>query len=230
MRYTAPVRETLHRWLFARHLDEDETVSAVLHGHWMLGLRTVFWPGVSALLSLTAFTAGALRETSPALLLIIAAWATASVVWFIRGFFDYYLDAWIVTDKGIIDLEWHGWFHRESSRILYSDINGVSYEIKGVWGTMLRFGTVSVEKISTGSSISLEYVSRPQSVEGLILKNMEAYLHSKNMKDSRHVQDILAGLVSQNVQMEQFSSAKKDPKDSAKENTKKSFFRPRRLE
>ena len=35
----------------------------------------------------------------------------------------------------------------------------------------------------------------------MILKNMETYLHSKNMKDARHVQELLSGLVAGQVQL-----------------------------
>ena len=66
---------------------------------------------------------------------------------------------------------------------------------------MLRYGTISVEKISTGSVISLDNVSKPRRIEGIILKNMEAYLHSKNLKDAKHVQDILSTLIAREVQL-----------------------------
>jgi len=125
-------------------------------------------------------------------------------VWILRNFYDYYLDAWIITDQGIIDVAWHGWFHRESTRVLYSDIQGVSYEIQGVTSTLMRYGQVSVEKISTGSVISLDYVPRPRRIEALILKNMEKYLHSKKLGDAKHVQDILAAIVAREVQLENF--------------------------
>jgi hypothetical protein len=107
-------------------------------------------------------------------------------VWWARNFFDYYMDAWIITNHGVIDLEWHGWFHRQSARILFSDVQGVSYEIKGVTGTLMRFGTVSIEKISTGAAVSLSHVPRPRTVETLILRNMETYLHTKNLKDTKN--------------------------------------------
>lgn len=122
-------------------------------------------------------------------------------VWWLRSFFDYYLDAWIITDQGIIDVSWHGWFHRQSSRILYSDIHGVSYEIQGIASTLLRFGTVSIEKVSGGTVVSLEDVASPRRVENLILKNMEEYMHTKNLKDAKTVQTILSEFVASSVQL-----------------------------
>ncbi len=124
-----------------------------------------------------------------------------TVVWWIRSFYDYFLDAWIITNEGIIDIEWHGFFHRESSRVLYSDIQGVSYEIKGILATILRVGTMEIEKISTGGSVKLERVARLKKVEGIILKCMEAYLHKKNLRDSSQVKDLLATLVAEQINL-----------------------------
>jgi hypothetical protein len=181
---------------FSRHLDEDERLMCVTHKHWWLGIRSLFWPSVS----FAASVAMIIIAFRPSLTVAFVAWACISLLWWIHAFFDYFLDAWIITDHGVIDVAWHGWFHRQSTRVLYSDIQGVSYEVQGILGTLLRFGTVSVEKISTGSVISLDHVGNPRAVEARILKNMEAYLYSKNLKDAKHVQELLSHLVAEHVQ------------------------------
>jgi hypothetical protein len=127
-------------------------------------------------------------------------------IWWLRNFFDYFLDAWIITDHGIIDLNWHGWFHRESTRVLYSDVQGVSYEIKGILGTLFGFGDIAVEKISTGASISLSSVSFPRAVQTAIHRNMEAYVHTKNLKDAKTVQTILAEFVAGSLQRKELEN------------------------
>lgn len=198
--------------LFARHLEEDETLYLVVHKHWLLGVRSLFWPTVSFV------ACWVLLSLAPSRMLFyaISVWSIVSLVWWLRNFFDYYLDAWIITDMGIIDVAWHGWFHRQSSRVLYSDIQGVSYEIQGITNTLLRYGTISVEKISTGSVISLDNVPYPRKVEGVILKKMEAYLHAKNLKDATHVQEILSGIIAREVQLEYFADDDGE-EDSGKE-------------
>ncbi|MBU0766168.1 PH domain-containing protein [Patescibacteria group bacterium] len=188
----------LNSFLFDRHLDDEEEVTEIVHKHWIFGVKYLFWPSLSFL------TAWFLLYLAPFLVIfyISVIWSIASLVWLLRNFFDYYLDAWIITSKGIIDVEWHGWFHRESTRVLYSDIQGISYEINGIFSTLLRYGQVSVEKISTGNVVTLDYVTKPRRIESLILGNMELYLHSKNMKDAKHVQELLGELVAQQVQLQ----------------------------
>lgn len=186
----------LDSFLFTKHLEEDEHVRMIVHKHWLLGLGSLAWPSVSFLLSWFVLS---VRPSQP-VLIVVAVWSTMSLVWWFRNFLDYYLDAWIITDHGIIDLEWLGWFHRQSSRILYSDIQGVSNEVHGIAGTLLRFGSVTIEKISTGSAISIENVPRPRAVESVILKNMETYLHSKNLKNAKHIEELLSKFVAEHIQ------------------------------
>ncbi len=187
----------LNTFLFKKHLQDDEALIRVVHKHWLLGMRALLWPtlffAVVASLLAVSQTRG--------MVVLVAVLAVVIAVWWIRNFLDYFLDAWIITNHGIIDIEWFGWFHRHSARVLYSDLEGVSYEVKGVFPTLLRYGTISVEKISTGSAISLDYVSHPKSLEFLILQQMEQYLHTKNMKNSKHVQELLSTLVADHMHL-----------------------------
>lgn len=221
--YTGPM---LDQRLFGKHLEEDEHIVKVVHTHWIIGSKMLTLPFLSLVISLVLLLGALFRETSEVFVIAIFIWFAWSALWALRAFFDYYLDAWIITDKGIIDLEWHGWFHRESSRVLYSDIQGVSYEIKGISGTLMRYGAISVEKISTGSAISMADVDKPSDVQTVILKAMEVYLTSKNLKNTEHVQEILSGMVAQSVQLKDFG-----PKAPAKASapTKKKGFQSRSL-
>ncbi|PIR53438.1 hypothetical protein COU76_01320 [Candidatus Peregrinibacteria bacterium CG10_big_fil_rev_8_21_14_0_10_49_10] len=192
----------LNERFFGRHLEEDERIAYVVHKHWFRGFRFLFWPATSFLACWILLYLAPSRGVFYA----ISLWSLVSLVWFLRNFFDYYLDAWIVTNMGIIDVEWHGWFHRQSARILYSDIQGVGYEIQGVTNTLLRYGTITIEKISTGGAISLENVPSPRKVEGIILQNMEEYLHAKNLKNAKNVQELFSTIVAREVQRQELSA------------------------
>ncbi|MEK7218490.1 MAG: hypothetical protein AAB728_03420 [Patescibacteria group bacterium] len=196
----------LDDFLFKKHLEDDETVSMIVHKYWGVASQSLFWPSI-------AFIAGwAFLAVAPVKLVLymVLPWSVFSAVWFLRSFLDYYLDVWIITDQGIIALRWEGWFHRTSNRILYSDIQGVGYEIKGIMGTLNRCGTLKMEKISTGGAVSIEQVRYPKKIEALILRNMEEYLHGKNMKNAKHVQDLLAEFVAEKIQLREISPKVKE--------------------
>lgn len=186
----------LHEFFFHQHLDDEEKILKVVHKHWLLGIKSLWLPSLVfvAVWSVLYFV----RTEMVIYALAVAALGVA--IWWIRNFFDYYLDTWIITNKGVIDLEWKGWFHRTSARVLYSDVQGIEYEVKGVWGTLLGYGAMSLEKISTGGTISMPYVRKPRQVESIILEAMEAYMLKKNLKDASTVQSILAEFVASSLQ------------------------------
>ena len=229
--YSGKLREyaaaMFDRFFFTHHLEEEEHIVHVVHKHWLIGCKLLMLPLISFVCAWGLFSYWAITSPSHTRLaiLLLSSWAIASLVWLFRNFLDFYLDAWIVTNHGIIDLEWLGWFHRQSSRILYSDIQGISYEIHGILGTLLRFGTVTVEKISTGSTVSLECAPYPRAVESAVLESMEAYMHSKNLKNASHVQELLSQFVAGTVQEKAVHGKIPDPASSASTSrpTKKSF-------
>lgn len=186
----------LQTFFFSQHLDDEENILIVVHKHGLLGIRSLWLPSLvfASVWSVLYFV----QRMEVVYGISLAALVVA--VWWIRNFMDYYLDAWLVTNKGIVDLEWHGWFHRTSARVLYSDIQGVQYEVHGVLGTILGYGEISLEKISTGTSISMPYVKKPRRVEAVILQAMEDYMHTKNLRDATTVQTILAEFVASSMQ------------------------------
>ncbi|MDO8468368.1 MAG: PH domain-containing protein [Candidatus Peribacter sp.] len=196
--------DSLNRWFFKKHLEDDEEVRLYLHTHWRLGLVRLFWPTAAFIVS-WVFLA-----IAPFLIIFyfVALASVLSLVWWVRNFFDYFLDAWLVTNQALIDVKWHGWFHRTATKVLFSDIQGVSYEIKGISGTLFRYGTISVEKVSTGGTISLDNVPHPREVAGAILQNMELYLHGKNLKDAKRIQELLSGVVSRELSLGELKAKK----------------------
>lgn len=186
----------LQDYFFRRHLDEDEEILLVVQKHWMLGIRSLYAPS----LLFIGIWCILLLGHSRMMVYGVSLAALAAAVWWIRCFLDYYLDAWIVTNKGVIDLEWHGWFHRSSTRVLYSDVEGVGYEVKGVMGTLLNFGEMQLEKISTGSAVTMPFVHKPKRVEAVLLEAMEAYILKKNLRDASTVRDILSEFVASSMQ------------------------------
>lgn len=186
----------LNDFFFQRHLDEDEEILTVVHKHWLIGIKFLWLPTLvfAAVWSILYFV------HTEYIVYGVALAAVGVGIWWARNFMDYYLDAWVITNTGVIDLEWHGWFHRKSARVLYSDVQGVGYEIRGVTGTLFGYGEIALEKISTGTTIVMPYVKRPRRIESQILQAMENYMLQKNLKDAKTVQGILAEFVASSMQ------------------------------
>lgn len=183
--------------LFQGHLEEDEPLYLIVHKHWIHSVRELSLPVLALIATLVFLYVAPIKPVAFAVLII----NLGIVVWLFRNFLDYYLDALLITDRAVIDVEWHGWFHRESTRIEYSSIEGVSYEIQGIIGTLLNFGTITIERIGSGSVVEIENVKRPRDIESAILACQSECIHAKNLKDSAQVKDIIAEIVAERMQM-----------------------------
>src|SRR3990167_4433200 len=183
--------------LFERHLENDEPLYMIIHKHWFLSVQELLFPVIAIV---ATWVLGYMAPIVPVLSILLILDCIIAV-WFFRNFLDYYLDALLITDRAVIDVEWHGWFHRESTRVDYSSIEGVSYEIQGILGTMLNFGTITIERIGSGSVVEIEKVKYPRDVESAILACQSECLRTKNLKDSAQVKDIIAEIVAERMQM-----------------------------
>ena len=205
MKGSGTLRIMLER-LFSRHLEDDEPLYIVVHRHWLYGLKELAPPLLCIAGTWVLFWAAPLYSIA----LAVVAADILLCVWLLRNFFDYFLDAWLITDRSVIDIAWHGWFHRQSTRIDYSAMEGVSYEVKGILGTFLKYGTVSIEKVGTGSVVSMDQVKNPRDIESAILLCQETCLRSKNMKDSSAVKDLLAEIVAERMSLREMEKKEEE--------------------
>ena len=123
------------------------------------------------------------------------------IVWFVFGalLFKYrvvqwYLDAWIVTNIGVIDQNWNSFFDKSTTRIELDNIEGITNEVKGFWGTVLRYGNTQIEHMS-GQAVTLENVSNPRKLERTMLIHQQAYVRRQNFEDQSKLQDLLVDLL-----------------------------------
>jgi uncharacterized membrane protein YdbT with pleckstrin-like domain len=64
---------------------------------------------------------------------------------FFTRFADYWLDAWILTNERIIDIEQKGLFSREVSEFKLDKIQDVSIDVSGVIPTLFHYGSVQIQ-------------------------------------------------------------------------------------
>lgn len=121
-------------------------------------------------------------------------WAALGGLLFFYRILQWYLDAWVVTNQGVIDQEWNSFFDRQSTRIEYTGIEGITSEIRGFWPTVMRYGNIQIEHMS-GQPVSLENVASPRKLEKIIQKNQQSFLRRQNFTDHTKLRDLLTGLI-----------------------------------
>jgi len=100
------------------------------------------------------------------------------VTLFIWNFFfilwlDYYLDAWIVTNERIINIEQRGFFVRNISELKLTKIQDVTSEIIGVIPTLLNYGNICVQTAGEKERFVFYQIPHPNRVKNAIVQLQE---------------------------------------------------------
>lgn len=190
--------------VFHGHLDEDEKILAVAHRHPFILCKDSFKTFFIGLILPLVFYA-----FFPQIYFVMVGWAVLGVVGMIYHFVDWYFDAFLITNVGIIDIERNGLFDRSSTRVEYHMIEGISYTIKGVMATILRFGDITIDKIGTQTSVLLKDCSHPKSIERLIMKHQADFVGDKSYRDHNTLKDMLSEMIAYHVQNDKIKPPKR---------------------
>src|SRR4030065_1954627 len=122
---------SFREYMFSDYLEDDEEVLYVCHRHLIIlvkdFIRVFLIHFGLAFLAWYAF---------PQMFWISVVWAAIGMVRLLLYLQDWYYDSWLVTNMGIIGVQWTGYFDRTSTRGEYVSIEGVNYKIKGFIATI----------------------------------------------------------------------------------------------
>lgn len=182
--------------IFKKHLEKGEEVLYATHKHWVefIGpaLAIIF---LGFVLPWILYFAG---FNSSLFLTVIVVWTFLGLFKLFHEFIDWHSDVWLFTNMSIIIVEWHGIFSNTSQRIGYEDTEGVAFVIKGFWGTVLRYGDVTLKVIS-GSHTTLHNAKNPKKVELSLMKHHGTYMNSREMSHAGGLKELLSQMVAHHL-------------------------------
>jgi len=113
---------------------------------------------------------------------------------FIWNFFfilwlDYYLDAWIVTDERIINIEQRGFFYRNISELKLTKVQDVTSEIIGVIPSILDYGNIYVQTAGEVGRFNFYQIPHPNQVKNVIVELQE----KEQRAEERELGEIIRG-------------------------------------
>lgn len=163
-------------------LAPDENIIHIVRRHWFhLAVVAVvdaciFVVGL-AVINYTATTFGVAGSSKSLLLGVYGTALLGLALWmhFFAVWTDYWLDAWVITDTRIIDIEQKGFFSREVSSFPLTRIQDVTYEVHGILAMWLHFGDVRVQTASVSTDLIMRQVGNPDFVKEEVLKIITRY-------------------------------------------------------
>lgn len=111
----------------------------------------------------------------PLIVLICSVYSLFVLLFFYIRFIDYYLDLWIVTNERIIDIAQNGLFSRMITEFELGRIQDVTTDVRGVLGTVLHFGDLTVTTASSTNSIIFHQIPNPDQVREELIRLAAEY-------------------------------------------------------
>ncbi|PCI25102.1 hypothetical protein COB57_02700 [Candidatus Peregrinibacteria bacterium] len=175
--------------IFGRHLDEEETIRYVAHKHYIEVVPDIVKLGFFGILCPWLI---ALTLTVPAMLWMAGIFSFIIYIRMMYIIFDWYFDAILITSHSLIFVMWHGFFHKESTRVSYESVESIGLEQRGVAAISLGFGEVQIER-EAAPEIAFFPARSPKRIEREILRGKEVY-EDRNMSENS---DALHGVLSE---------------------------------
>lgn len=94
-----------------------------------------------------------------------------------RALTSYYLDAWLITNKRVVDIEQHSFFSREVSSVFMTNIEDATTQVHGIVSTLLNLGDIEIQSAAATNRFRIRGVSNPRAVRDLILSQVSASKH-----------------------------------------------------
>lgn len=182
----------IDRLLFAKHLEAGEEILYSVHKHWIEMLKSGLEVGFFGLL--LPWILYIIGFNTEFFFWIAVFWSACAYIRFFYVVIDWYSDAWLITNMSIITIEWKGLFSNNAARLGYEDVEGAAYEIRGFWGTILRYGHMTL-RVMSGSHAELKNVANPKRAELAIARLQEQFLNDRNMQDANSLKTLLSSLV-----------------------------------
>ena len=176
------------------NLEEGEKIIRVVRKHWFVMLVIAVTMFILALLPLFLYfflffevfneffglNLAVSRELLTSVLTAVQKWGTFAyplwllILWtfFFVEWTDYYLDALVITNKRVIDIEQKGFFNREITSFNYHNIQDITVETKGIIQTLFKFGFIHIETAGDDKHriIAIKYAQNPEEARSVILQ------------------------------------------------------------
>src|SRR3990167_4657653 len=104
--------------------------------------------------------------------LILLTWFLFTVGVALYRFIFWYFNVYILTNERVVDIDFRGILHKETSYAKLSQIQDVSPKIIGFFSTFFHYGNVFIQTAAERPEFEFHYVARPDKVAREILEQV----------------------------------------------------------
>ena len=162
-------------------LDERETVIKIIYRHWIELVPVIISSGVTLLVAIGLIYVSSRYSDQlillPAGVITLAAMVLAllSIAILLVGYYIYRQNKLILTDMHLIQVVQRGLFSRSVAQLSMLRVQDVSAVRKGLFATLLDYGTIEVETAGEVDNFVFNVAPHPQQLADECLAVQEKY-------------------------------------------------------
>lgn len=204
---------TIDQHAFNTFLDPDETILEVIHKHWFSLIAEVVKASLFGIITPLVLL---WIIPNPRMLAVVIIWIIIGIGWVIYDFFDWYLDAIVLTDQNFLDIEWNGFFEKTANRINYEHLESASYVIKGVIATFFGFGDLTISTHNMGDK-GLTHTRNVREMQKLVLNMRDKFVSEQSKSDTDDLKRALRAFIREGGMIEDTPDNNKKEEISSRE-------------
>ncbi|MBI4836344.1 MAG: PH domain-containing protein [Candidatus Abawacabacteria bacterium] len=170
---------------------QNETVALMIRKHWIVDVGilistffAVFWPFIIyALINvLWPIPSSIYLEIA---IVFLHLYTIFALFWYYVKWIDHRFDLIIFTDRRMVDINQTRLFDRKVSEANLAQIQDVSSQVKGFWGTILHYGTLNIQTAGPdGNVFEMNYIHWPNLVASTIIELRDTYTRNEKIKQN----------------------------------------------
>ncbi|MDD2487441.1 MAG: hypothetical protein PHS92_03660 [Candidatus Gracilibacteria bacterium] len=153
---------------FSKYINDEDEVLDVCHKH-IVGIidNIVLWMFFGVIVPAFFYYNNTFNLKEIVDFLYFEAYLLFMYIFLLYQIFDWYNDVWIITEKGIIDLDWQ-LLKTNIVYIDYKNIRGIELKQDSMWDGILHKGSIIIHLEGENSNFILEEAKSPQEIVGYI--------------------------------------------------------------
>ena len=153
---------------------DGESIEYLLRRHWWTNVK---WMLLSAFLLILPVIFANFSQlftfwdifSSDLKIVLLLVWYFVAAFFVFEHFLLWYYNAFLITDERVLDLDFYGFFHMESSEARLEQIQDVSHTQGGLSQLIFNFGNVYVQTASELGKIEILGVANPAKVHKILI-------------------------------------------------------------
>lgn len=152
--------------------EKAENVVLVVRSHWVIYFPYIFSALVILLLP---FIIHSITDKNTLFLIaMLIASVTVSLTIFIYIFVRWFYNVNIITDRRVIDLDFHSVVSHSLAEARLDKIEDVTHKQDGVIGSIFDMGTVYIQTAGATAEIEFDHIPRPRDVQDILYDLLES--------------------------------------------------------